>query len=164
MSVSSLKHEVFSILFKIRTSLEILREERDHELLEIAYENTALLEKILKRVFILQSLIEGKHSVKREEINPVTTIGNILGIELSGDERVETDPYLFEEGIKAIKDSFVGKPSVTCGKRLVVLEGKIKEDGIAGFFLDFAGTALESAGIKLEDGNHKIELSWEGSS
>ena len=164
MSPSSVKHEVFSALFKIRTSLEILMEESDNELLRIAHENTTLLEKILRRVFTLQSLVEGRHSVKREEINPVIVIGNVLGIELGDEQSIETDPYLFEEGIKAIKDSFEDKPSVNCQKGLVVFEGKIKEDRISVFFLDFARATLGSAGIKLESGNHKIELSWEGSS
>ncbi len=161
MRISPVKHEVFSALFKIRSSLEILMEESDDELLHIAFENTTLLENILKRIFILQSLMEGKHSLKSEEVNPVIVLSNIFGIELNDEHEVETDPYLFEEGIKALKSSFEGKPSINCREEVITLEGKIKEDTISAFFLNFATEVLEHGGIKLEREGNKIKLSWE---
>ncbi|MDQ7082502.1 MAG: hypothetical protein Q9N34_05740 [Aquificota bacterium] len=99
--IHRLKHDIFSLLFKIKSSLELLSEE--DELLSIASENLHSLEKVLRRVIILSRLARGEHPFREEETNPCLLVGEVLGTALEEDTLIKTDSSLLIEALYSLK-------------------------------------------------------------
>jgi len=158
--VHKLKHDVFSLIFKIKSSLEIISEQ-EKEFTQMALESTELLEKVLDRLFLFERIREGGYSLRKESFNPVLIISEVFGLEVRGETEVESDTYLFTKAIQSIKDLFAEKPDAQVKSGVLILEGEFDLSGdVKRFFFEFARYLLSLMNITLSNDSSKIELRW----
>jgi len=157
-----LKHDLMSLLFKIRSSLEI--SPPDEEFINIALENLDLLQKVLERLFLLDRILRGDYRVKEEDIHPYLLVKEVFGLDLKGDHLLKGDPQLFAVALTSLKDILERIDSVKPTDKGVILEGKVRlSTEIDGFFLEFSREILSIMGVRIGADSSKIELTWEGS-
>ncbi len=156
-----LKHDVFSLLFKIKSSVELADEK---EFKEIALENLELLEKVLERIFLIESIKAGRYILKEEGFNPTQLAGEVFGIPLKGESLLRGDPYLFTKALSALKDVIAEPKGLKPERRSLIIEGEMDAlNDIKEFFLAFAEHLLSLQNVSVRTHSSKIELVWEGS-
>jgi hypothetical protein len=97
-----LKHDAFSLIFKVRSSLEILKD-YESELGEIALDSILRLEKLLDRLFLADRVLRHAYSLKREAFNPAQVVAQVLKSTAPPPElEVEADPFLFLKATESV--------------------------------------------------------------
>jgi len=94
MKLSDLSHDVFSLLFKVKGSLEILSS-FEPQVGKIALGNVNELEKVLKRLFILLRLKNGEYNLSDERVRE-NLRNELIGI-LSEIARKKGDIYILKK-------------------------------------------------------------------
>ena len=157
-NLCTLKHDVFSLVFKIKSSLELSAEE---EFRRLALSNLELLERTLERIFLMECIEAGRYRLKRESFNPTLLAGEVFKVHLKGKDNFEGDPLLFAKALSSLKDS-IGEL-----KGFREREGSLEilctldtSTQLKRFFADFASKILSLQGIKLKIDSSKIEIVW----
>ncbi len=156
-----LKHDIFSLLFKIKSSVELAEEE---EFRKIALENLELLEKIFERMFLVEYIKAGRYTLREEDYNPIQLTGEVFGKPLKGEALLRGDPYLFLKAMGALKDTITESKRIRPEENSLIIEGDLDTSSdIKEFFLSFAEYLLSLQGVSLRAESSKIEIVWEGS-
>ena len=156
-----LKHDVFSLLFKIKSSVELADEE---EFKKIALENFELLERVLERIFLVEYIKAGRYTLREGDYNPIQLAGEVFGEPLKGEALLRGDPYLFVKALGALKDTIAEPKGIRSRKDSLIIKGDLDiSSDIKEFFLAFAEYLLFLQGASLRVDYSKIEIVWEGS-
>ena len=152
---------MFSLLFKIKFSVELADEE---EFKKIALENFELLERVLERIFLVEYIKAGRYTLREEDYNPIQLAGEVFGEPLKGEALLRGDPYLFVKALGALKDTIAEPKGIRSRKDSLIIKGDLDiSSDIKEFFLAFAEYLLFLQGASLRVDYSKIEIVWEGS-
>ncbi len=155
-----LKHDVFSLIFKIRSSLEIIAES-EREFSSIAMESTLKLERVLERLFFLDLLLRGKYAHKQDVFNPASVVAQAFGEESFPTCEMSSDQTLFSKAVDALRDVFEGKTELRFGKNRVDIKGNILQDKeLDRFNLNFAELLLSKINVRFKAESSKIKIEW----
>ncbi len=161
--IHRLKHDIFSLLFKVKSSLELVSGKDD--LLSIARENILSLEKVLRRVMLLSRLAQGDYSFREEETDICLLIGEILGTSFEEGAIIKTDSSLLTEAFYSLKDILGENYNLSCSKDGFSLEGELNiQSEVERFYLEFFLCVLSCLGMKVKHTGSKIEVRWQGCS
>ncbi len=157
-----LKHDLFSLIFKVDSSIDLLCEEPYFK--QVAKENLGLLQRTIKRLVLQDKLKRKVLSYKPESFNPSSTLKEIFKFieekEKPGD--CHADYNLFTEALSALKESFKDEPKVITYKNRFILTGKTEEHSkLKVFFLEVSQNLLKELGFKFKQEEDFIEVSWE---
>ena len=156
-----LKHDVFSLLFKIKSSLEFADE---GEFKKIALESLEILERVLERIFFVEYMKAGRYISKEEYYDPVHLVGEVFGKPVKGEALLRGDPYLFVKAMGALKDVITELVGIRSRRNSLIIEGSLDiSNDIKKFFIAFAEHLLSLQGASLRVDSSKIEIVWEGS-
>ncbi len=154
-----LKHDTFSLLFKIKSSLEILGTQ-EKEFSTIALESLSELEKLLDRLFLLDKVLRGEYRIRKEPLYPCSLAAQVFCVNPSPSEPMEGDNFLFTKALEAIKDTLKGEWRLRCSQNSLILEGSNPNSEIESFYVNFCLLLLSKINVNLQVRLPKIEIRW----